>query len=69
MAPTAELRTDAEKARDAKHRAICNDFLTLSNSAPGAAAHRLFRVIADKYEMTVPSIRRIVINAGLYNPN
>lgn len=66
MTTPIDIRTKVEKEREAKHRAICNDFLTLTNEMAGVAAHRIFHVIADKYSMTIPGVRNIVIKAGLY---
>lgn len=61
-----DLRTPREKERDTKHSQICNEFLTLRNQMPGAAPHRIFGLIADRHEMTIPGVRNIVIKAGLY---
>lgn len=66
---TIDTRTPYEKARDERNRHICNEFLTLSNQMPGTAAHRIFRVIAERTGMTIPGIRNIIIKAGLYTTN
>lgn len=61
-----DIRTKSERERDAKHKAICNDYLTLSNEMAGVAAHRIFHVIAERHGMTIPGVRNIIIKAGLY---
>lgn len=66
MTAPIDIRTKTEKEREAKHRAICNDFLTMTNEMTGIAAHRIFTVIAQRYGMTTPGVRNIVIKAGLY---
>lgn len=63
------LKQASDRSSDLKkkHNAICNEFLALSNQYPDAAPHRIFDTIADRYGMTVPGIRNIVIKAGLYH--
>ena len=68
MTEKIDLRTKAEKDREAKHKAICREFANLANATPQAAAHRLFKVIAERHGMTTPGIRGIVMKAGLYAP-
>lgn len=62
-----DIRTDTEKAREARHRAIRNDYLTMANEMPGTAPNRIFTVIASRYGMTVPGVRNILIKAGVYS--
>ena len=61
-----DLRTPKEKERDQKHEQIVQMYLSLSNEQPGAAPHRIFLAIANKYGMTSMGVRRIVERAGLY---
>lgn len=61
-------RTTREKAREAKHKAICNEFLSLTNQFPEASAHRIFGLIAERHQMTMPGIRGILVKAGVYTP-
>lgn len=61
-----DLRTPVEKARAEKHRKICAMYLDLVNKQPDVAPHRIFGVIAQAVGMTVPGIRRIVVDNGLY---
>lgn len=61
-----DTRTATEKARDAKHAQICNQYLELANTMPGTAAHRLMGVIAQQNGMTIPGVRNILIKAGIY---
>lgn len=62
-----DTRTAYEKARDAKHSQICNEYLEFINTNPGAAPHRIFRIIAERYGMTIPGVRNVVIKAGIYS--
>lgn len=61
-----DLRTPKEKERDQRYATICNEFLELTNQMPDTATHRIFGLIADRHEMTIPGVRNIVIKAGLY---
>ena len=61
-----DLRTPIEKARDEKHKRICTMFLDLSNRMPSCAPHRIFGVIAQEVGMTVPGVKHIVVQNGLY---
>ena len=63
-----DLRTPSEKARDERHEQIVRMYLSLSNEQPGAAPHRLFLAIANRFEMTTMGVKRIVERAGLYKP-
>lgn len=63
-----DLRTPIEKERDQRHATIRNEYLTLTNQMPDTAAHRIFSLIADRYDMTIPGVRNIIIRAGLYTP-
>lgn len=61
-----DTRTPIEKARDEKHQKICNEFLSLSNQMPECAPHRIFRIIAERVGMSVPGVKNIIVNNGLY---
>lgn len=61
-----DLRTPSEKARAAKHEQIRSVYLSLRNSQPDAAPHRLFAAIATNYGMTAMGVKRICERAGLY---
>ena len=63
-----DVRTPAEKAREERHRAICNAYLAMSNQHPECRPHRLMGVLAGKYGMTVPGIRKVLEQNGLYRP-
>lgn len=65
---TINYQTPAEKARDEKHKAICNDYLAIVNQLHGVSTHRIFRILADRYDMTTQGVRQVVIRAGLYSP-
>lgn len=61
-----DLRTQAEKAREVKHRQICAMYLDLSNKQPDAAPHRIFNAIAKAVGMTLPGVKRVLVANGLY---
>ncbi len=61
-----DLRTTAERARDAKHSAVCQKYLDLSNKMPNVSAYRIFNAIANEFGMTAPGIRRILVENNLY---
>lgn len=61
-----DLRTPAERAREEKHNRICAMFLDLSNKQPDVAPHRIFGAIAQAEGMTVPGVKNIVMQNGLY---
>ena len=61
-----DFRTPAERAREEKHNRICAMFLDLSNKNPNVAPHRLFGIIAGVEAMTVPGIKHILVQNGLY---
>jgi len=64
-----DIRTPFEKARDEKHRKICDDFLSLSNQIPDCKPNRIFNLLSQRYSMTVPGIKDVVIRNGLYETN
>lgn len=49
-----------------KHRKICEEYSALKEANPNAAPYRIFDTLADRYGMTVPGIRRVIIAGGLY---
>lgn len=61
-----DLRTPVEKARDDKHQRICAQYLDLSNKHPNIAPHRIFAIIARAETMTVPGVKHIIVQNGLY---
>lgn len=68
MTRTIDARTEAEKARDARHRSICNGYNEITEREPGLSAHRIFGVLAKQNGMTIPGIRRVLVKSGLYAP-
>lgn len=61
-----DVRTPIEKKRDERNKLICESFLKLSNEMPDCSPHRIFRMIAERVDMTIPGVKNIVINNGLY---
>ena len=61
-----DLRTPAERARDERNKQICDQYRKYIKEMPDIAPHRLFRFIAEDIGMTVPGVRKIIINAGRY---
>ena len=64
-----DIRTSFEKARDEKHRKICDDFLTLSNQMPDCKPNRIFVALSKKYSMTAQGVKELITRNGLYTPN
>lgn len=63
-----ELMTPIEKAREAKHQAICADYATMTAQHTGAKPNRIITMIAQKHSMTIPGITNILKAKGLYTP-
>ena len=61
-----DVRTPIEKARDERHEKICNRFLQLSSENKGIKPHRIFSVIAREVCMTVPGVKHVIVQKGLY---
>lgn len=61
-----DFRTKSEKARAERCKRICSRYLSYSSENPTAAPHRIFGVIADEEGMTVPGVKNIIVNNGLY---
>ena len=65
---TIDVRTASERARDEKHRAVCEAFVGLSAERPELRPNRVMSVVAGRYGLTVPGVRGILIRHGLYAP-
>ena len=63
-----DLRTDFEKARDAKVEETCERFKYLM-TMDRATACRVMKFIAQESGVTYLTIRRRLIKAGAYTPN
>lgn len=61
-----DVRTPTEKAREKKHREICNQYLAIASQMPHIKPSRIMLIIAQSNNMTVPGVRNIVINNDLY---
>ena len=61
-----DVRTPIEKARDERNKRICNKFLQLSNEMPDCRPHRIFGLIAESVGMTIPGVKKIIVDNGLY---
>lgn len=64
-----DLRTDQEKARDAKHHAIISDYLAIAHDRPETAPTRIMDYIANKYGMTSMGIRKILERNNILSNN
>lgn len=62
------LKTPLEKERSLIHTKICSRYKELMKQFPGVKAYRLMNVIATEYSRSIPNIRKILIDNGLY-PN
>jgi hypothetical protein len=61
-----DLRTTAEKNRQAKHNRICNNYLNLVNQYPNTAPSRLMDAIAKEEGMTLQGVKTILVQNGVY---
>ena len=63
-----DLRTEAEKARDQKLKAICDHFIEVCNSAQGYKISRIIKRVAEDCGVSTTFVRQAIIKAGLYKP-
>ncbi len=68
MTEQIDLRTPLQKARDEKHRSICDAYTELHTQNPECSHNRLCEVLGALFEMTPQGIKRVIINNGLYTP-
>ena len=61
-----DIRTPIEKERDAEHTRICDMYVELMAKFPKASPNRLFSVIAERCNKSVPGVRNILIKRNLY---
>lgn len=64
---TIDVRTPAEKAREERHKAICQAYLSLCNQHPDCKPHRLMTIVAKQFGMTVPGVKNVISSNGLYD--
>lgn len=57
--------TATQKRRQQRNIEIVNDYNSMKSSA---APHRIMSVLADKYQMTLGTVRNILIEYKAYNP-
>lgn len=63
---TSTILTATEIRRRERNAAIIAAYRELEGSY---APHRLMRVLADRFEVTITTIRTLLINSGDYTPN
>ncbi|MBO5716556.1 MAG: hypothetical protein J6R50_00340 [Alistipes sp.] len=61
------LKTPREKERSLIHTKICSRYKELMKQFPGVKSYRLMKVIATEHSRTIPNIRKILIDYGLYS--
>ena len=61
--------TAKEKEKEQKHTQICADFAQCSAEYPDVKVTKIIRTVANKYDMTIPGVRRILIAKGVYKVN
>lgn len=57
--------TATQKRRQQRNIEIVNDYNSMKSSA---APHRIMSVLADKYQMTLGTVRNVLIEFKAYNP-
>lgn len=60
-----DLRTAREKMKDARDKAICNEYRQLRTEQPSMSKHRIHCYLADKHGVTYPTIAKIVTSNGI----
>lgn len=63
-----DLRTEAEKARDQKLKAICDHFVKVHNAAQSYKISRIIKRVAEDCGVSTTLVRQAIIKAGLYEP-
>ena len=66
MSNIEDFKTPAQKAREAKHKKICDDFLVITKENPGLKKYKYFTWLGAKHKMTPEGIRLILKRHG-YN--
>lgn len=61
------LKTPLERERSLMHAKICSRYQELRDSFPDAKSYRLMNVIANECNRSIPNIRKILIDYGLYS--
>lgn len=59
LTPTEQRRLERKKMIIAEYKEVEGSY----------APHRLMRVIADKYDVTISTVRNILVESGVYQPN
>ena len=60
-----DLRTKAQKERDERDAKIISDYLASRSESPEYSRHRVHCFLASRYEMTYPTIAKILTAAGV----
>ena len=68
MTQKIDLRTPFQRAREEKHRSICEAYKELRASHPECSHNRICEVLGENYGMTAQGIKRVVMSEGLYSP-
>lgn len=55
-----DLRTDKQKARDAKHAKIISDFLAVKAQTPSASNNQRIEHVAQLHQLTGAGVRKIL---------
>lgn len=63
-----DLRTEAEKRRDALHNDVCVLYRQIKESCKGFSDSRIMRTVGNKYGVTEMCVRGILTKRGVYVP-
>lgn len=64
-----DLRTEQEKAREKRHRAIINDYLAISQEQPSFAPTRIMGKVAEMHGLTTMGVRGILVRNHILSNN
>lgn len=63
-----DLRTDVEKERDERRKAVCAHYASIRSKAPNAVVSRIINKVSKDCGVSTTFVRTAVIEAGLYRP-
>lgn len=58
-----DIRTAKEKERDARNARIRSEYAKLKQEMPDVANVRIFSILAERYSLVWPTIRKIVLES------
>jgi len=63
-----DFRTAKKKELDQRNKNISSDYISLLNE-PGATPNAVYRVLSERYGMTIPGIIWVLKRENVFNPS